>query len=261
MRQSISYHLQKTWDIQSPLLYRYLAKEFTDAFFNDGILRLSSFNNFSQHSDEQRNDSLEGYGKIIFKTPDGEEYPFEVRSPLNSYIFCTSTLYCEAIAEDFKTNSGFRINNIIGFVEAVSKNIPYFSGGTEGGCIYLPSKTIEVEVPNDFFNDMSSSNSDEIVNKANDIISDVSDLYFIKSNSYRSQCEYRLAWHSSSETDSYIDIKCPEAIQFCTRFEDLRVEKEDFSEYKIRSGFYLRSGSGGPSISKMAFKAPNLKRK
>lgn len=41
--------------------------------------------------------------------------------------------------------------------------------------------------------------------------------FFIKDRRFATQAEYRLIWHSSQEIAPYIDIACPEAVQFCTR--------------------------------------------
>lgn len=47
------------------MVYRYLDKELVNAFFNEGKLRLSSFNKFRKHSDEHRGDKDEGENLII----------------------------------------------------------------------------------------------------------------------------------------------------------------------------------------------------
>lgn len=241
MRQSFHFQLNRSWDIQSPMLYRYLEKKFTDEFFTDGSLRLSSFSNFANHVDEQRNDSEEGYGLVIMNAPDGSKVELSAANGLNSYIFCTSTLYCEDIANDFKTDSGFRINNILGFVDAISKKIPYFSGGAEGSCIYLPDKVLELEVDQEIMNDvMHKTRSGDSYGAIQKCIQYTKDLYFLKMLKYRSQCEYRLMWNSGSETNSHIDIKCPEAIQFCTNFEDLKVEKNLHTKKFKKNGCYVR---------------------
>jgi hypothetical protein len=40
---------------------------------------------------------------------------------------------------------------------------------------------------------------------------------FIKHSRYAQQCEYRILWASNQNVDSFIDIKVPEARQFCRR--------------------------------------------
>jgi hypothetical protein len=47
------------------------------------------------------------------------------------------------------------------------------------------------------------------------------DLFFLKSDVYAHQNEYRLLWLSRHDVTGHIDIVCPEARQFCTRFEDM----------------------------------------
>jgi len=59
---TLNIQFVRPWTILRPRLYRYLPSKWVDAFFHDGSLRLSSFNEFSKHTDEQRADPQEGRG-------------------------------------------------------------------------------------------------------------------------------------------------------------------------------------------------------
>ncbi len=48
------------WTVVTPEPYRCLEKQWVEAFFADGTLRLSSFARFAEHEDEQRRDENEG---------------------------------------------------------------------------------------------------------------------------------------------------------------------------------------------------------
>ena len=59
------------WSNRSPRVYRFLEKQYVEAFFRTGALRLSSFARFSKHTDEQRLDGNEGTVSIVYSPPGG----------------------------------------------------------------------------------------------------------------------------------------------------------------------------------------------
>jgi hypothetical protein len=48
--------------------------------------------------------------------------------------------------------------------------------------------------------------------------------YFIKQSRHAQECEYRLLWATSQTVEPFVDIKVPDARQFCTRIVPLTVE-------------------------------------
>lgn len=46
------------WNICTPSLFRFLDKEYVNAFFKDGTLRISSFAQFRKYKDVQSQDSI-----------------------------------------------------------------------------------------------------------------------------------------------------------------------------------------------------------
>jgi len=66
------------------------------------------------------------------------------------------------------------------------------------------------------------------IGKSSQVISGIlgDDLYFTKLLKYSNQNEYRILWNVHSKSQTFIDIRCPEAIQFCTQFSDLVDEVE-----------------------------------
>ena len=234
--QTISIPLVNEWRIRRPYLYRYLEKQYVDEFFETGKLRLSSFNAFSKHKDEQRMDGSEGHGIVTNVNTEGKgQTIFSVMGQgSNCYVLCSATLYHEEIAKDFGTDSGFRINNTLLFASTLSRYIPGFLSGIEGLCNYLPRRSIVHNMDAIDIESMrispESKNLDmgKMMQATSKIAGD--ELLFLKLNRYSSQNEYRLLWHVSGGIDSHIDIICPEARQFCTRFEDLEAEKEYVSD-------------------------------
>lgn len=229
---SLSVQLTNEWKIRRPQIYRYLEKEFVDEFFETGRLRISSFNTFSQHGDEQRNDGKEGKGTVIHTNHEGDGQTFmaAIGQGHNAYVLCGATYYSDEIAKDFNTNSGFRINDLIAFSHAISRYIPGFRGGIEGPCLYQSQRTLSRDMGKIDLDDykISEDSNNLDMNKMMGSVFQMAgdDLFFLKEITYAKQSEYRLLWFTPSEVDSHIDIVCPDAIQFCTKFEDLYGDKD-----------------------------------
>jgi hypothetical protein len=210
------------WRIKRPFVYRYLDRQYTDQFFEDGTLRLSSFSMFSKHLDEPRKDSGEGWASIVHRTLEGggQAVIGLTRQGLDAYVLCGSTVYSPELSEVFKANSGFRINDTTAFAHAIARHIPQFMYGCEGLCQYVSQRIVLRDMGSI---DLSMSNQ-EMMTFLNQAAGD--DLLFLKNQKYTRQSEYRLLWFHTGETRDYIDIKCPDARQFCTKFDGMIAELE-----------------------------------
>ena len=113
----------------------------------------------------------------------------------------------------------------------MSRYVPGFNGGMEGACHYLPKRVIDRDMGHIDIEGMrvspDSKNLDmgKMMRTMFGLAGD--DMFFLKNTRYASQNEYRLLWNTFNNVVGHIDIICPEARQFCTRFEDLRIEKSD----------------------------------
>jgi len=227
---SISVQFVSEWRVRRPHLYRYLEKRFADEFFRTGALRLSSFAHFSSHADEQRLDDSEGKGILshVNSEGDGQTLIAAMSQGQDAFVLCTSLIYSDELAKAFNTDSGFRVNDIFAFANAISRHVSGFTVGLEGACLYLKKKVLDRDMGcidiDSWRTDASAPNLDmgrmaqTLLNIAGD------DLYFLKSLRYASQSEYRLLWLTSGQMSPFVDIVCPEARQFCTPFQNLRTE-------------------------------------
>jgi len=229
----VSIPLAREWKIKRPFVYRYLDRCFVDSFFETGELRLSSFASFAQHVDEQRLDSREGDGVVFQINSEGSGQTIAARicQGRNAFVLCGATCFRTKLAGDFCTDSGFRIDNTVAFADVVSQYVPGFCMGIEGPCHYSPKRMLVRDIGAVEFD---SLRADEDTNKVDlqklmKLVSKIAgdDMFFLKSEKYAHQNEYRLMWHTPHEVAGYIDIVCPEARQFCTRFEDLVAETVD----------------------------------
>lgn len=227
-QQEIVQGFGRPWSLRRPYLYRYLEKPYVDQFFKDGSIRLSSFNRFAGHADEHRADPEEGFCHVTHTNSEGTGQTIIAAMSFGrrAFVLCGSTHFDEGLKSTFECDSGFRINDTTKFAECVAFHIPGFSGGIEGPCHYLPVRSVTRDLgPQDLERFKSSTGgrpSPELLGFMNQVAG--AESLFIKHKSYASQSEYRLLWLAREDTPEYIDIKCPEARAFCTRFEDLRDE-------------------------------------
>ena len=174
-------------------------------------------------------DVNEGKGTIFNINYEGEGQTFVAKVGLggNAYVLSTSTLYSDELAKAFKTDSGFRIDNILGFTMAISRYVPGFIGGLEGPCFYQTARAIERHSDRINLDSMRASPGSQNVDLGKMMQTTASlagvDLFFLKEIKYVHQHEYRLLWFVNKQADTYLDIVCPEAAKFCTRFEELRI--------------------------------------
>lgn len=224
-QQPISVSFIREWRIKRPYLYRYLDKKFVDDFFKTGDLRLSSFKEFSKHPHELCRDKEEGSGTVVHKNSKGKGAMFtaQMSQGHESYILCSSTVYHKQIAKKFGANSGFRINDISSFANAISAYLPGFMFGMEGQCQYFPERVIYGDVGEINLEKMKDSEGNLDIREMLGLVSIAAgdNLFFLKQDDYLDEYEYRLIWNTADKTEDFIDIKCPGAVQFCTRFEDL----------------------------------------
>lgn len=223
----IAVTLGSEWSIRRPFVFRYLDRSFVDRFFYNGTLRLSSFSAFSKHEDEERLDTSEGMG--ILENVDHEDEGQTIFAVMgqghDAYVLCGSTIHSSNLAQAFQADSGFRINDPTAFGVAVAQSIPGFRAGLEGACIYTDGKIVKRQAGKLDLDSMRVSPERKeldmgklfgsIFGMAGD------DLYFLKNQKYQHQAEYRLLWAVNGLHRDFIEIQCPDAVQFCTRFEDL----------------------------------------
>ena len=207
----------RPWEIRTPTLTRYLEKEFTDAFFKEGRLRISSFKNFRKHADENRGDFAEGSASMQISTPMGS-HAISAINGQEAYVLCAGTVESASMETSFQTQDGFRILKPLSFADAISGHIPGFIGGMEGLCHYKDSLLIAKAEPENFPPPDAFASIEEWSQQHDSFVGNhAKEAFFLKHIKYSHQGEYRFIWFASGAEKEYIDIVCPEAIQFCQR--------------------------------------------
>jgi hypothetical protein len=219
---SLNFQFQRPWSILRPRLYRFLESQYVDAFFKDGSLRLSSFEQFSKHPDEQRRDTQEGFGHRVGFGPNLTISTMHGRGR-DCYVMCGTIHNTENARSLFPQYNGcIAIDNITAFAGAVSTKIP-FAGGLEGLAIYQDSTTIMKALgdatPQDILQKYKNPDGTVRMEMLQDAMNTLGgpEEFFLKHSRYAAQCEYRVIWSTGQTVSPFIDIKVPEAIQHCRK--------------------------------------------
>jgi hypothetical protein len=206
------------WHIRPLRTFRFLEKQHVDDFFNNGKLRLSSFSKFRQHKDEIRGDDREGSGWYLAnyhsETGRGQSFGAKLSTGINAYIICTSQINNKDAFIDCHYDSGFLIKDIFSFAIEISRAIPFFRAGMQGQCFYVDDPTIHIDLGKFDIDSLSPEERQIKQNEFDEKRKQDTDIFFMKLLKHKDQEEYRILWFAD-KADDYIDILCPNALQFC----------------------------------------------
>jgi hypothetical protein len=218
--QTLTMNFGRQWSIVRPRLYRHLEAKYVEGFFSDGSLRLSSFAHFAQHPDEQLRDTAEGIGS---RFGIGSQATIAMVSGRgrDCYVLCATLHNTEGVRKQFgHSNACIAIDDILGFANAISLKLPYFTQGFEGPVIYQDETAI--------FKNIGAAAAEELMGRYRnpdgtlrmEMLQDMAGMggieeYFIKHSRHAQECEYRLLWATSQTVEPFIDIKAPDARRFC----------------------------------------------
>lgn len=202
---------------------KFMMKEHVDAFFEDGTLRLSSFETFCKHPDEQVHDHLEG--KIAMQGPIADGGHFSALGALGTehYVFCTTHNPKRIVMRKFGYDDGFRITNIRAFGNAVKACIPGCESVIAGPCEYSD----DLVLPNPNIHMPSIEGVADADAKFAELQQWSAALhgnrpFFRKRTMFRHQEEFRFIWFANGTRHEHLFIKCPEARQCCKRIVPMR---------------------------------------
>ena len=206
-----------------PMVFRYLEHQWVDEFFNEGKLKLSSFNKFHQHKDEQRGDKSEGNSFIVGNSSNLSMYSV-VSHGRDAFVLSTSLAYTDGLKKDFNVNDCFVIENPLAFANAIASKVPEYKGLLFGPCLYQENKIIKRTVPAFDMESLKNEDTEDGLdfNKmmALSNLAGGNDVFFAKTIKHIHQHEYRFLWFVwMDEVPEFIDIVCPEAISYCKRIE------------------------------------------
>jgi len=214
----VGVHVPQPWNVVSPKVVRYENEEWIEAFFDDGSLRLTSFKKFATYGDEARGDAMEGFGSPLGFTNSGQTIGVVMRQGMDAYVLCASHRLDEALRVEFERNSAFLIVDPVGFGLSIASVLPGFMYGFEGSCRYAAERGIRRRINADMeaYRQPDGSISMDFMQSVGAQLGGP-ELMLLKRKKYTAQQEYRLVWMTHGEAQEHIDIKCPDARQFCRR--------------------------------------------
>jgi hypothetical protein len=218
---TLTLNFTRQWSIVRPRLYRHMEAKYVDSFFNDGSLRLSSFEQFAKHPDEKLRDTGEGKG-VRYGLGSQATIALVGGRGMDCYVLCATLHNTEGVRRQFgHSDACIAIDDILGFANAISLKIPFFTHGFEGPVIYQDETTIKRNI--------GAVKAEELIERYKnpdgtvrmDMIQELAQMtggieeYFVKYSRHAQECEYRLLWATGGNVEPFIEIKVPGAIRFC----------------------------------------------
>ncbi len=245
--QSLQFGLPRLWELKIPPVIRYLERKYVEEFFRTGQLMLTTYGQCQTHECNVRRDTHEGKASFSLKLDSLGMSGGGIQTVgWQSYMLCTSLCESKKLLERFNVDSYFRITNVLGFLDAISKRVPGCGSGKIGSCIYrdgdafgkpLPFKEIPPNI------DTSNNSEKPMLAPVEFEMSD--EPYFIKSDLFAIETEFRFIWGVPYDVKGPIKIECPEAIEFCepdTPVSDMY--KKPHNSRDIRSSVLMSSFGG-----------------
>lgn len=182
-------------------------KEHVDAFFNEGRIRLGTYEDFRTQGNAEVRDHQEGFASVVGVGHSITAFGTFQRAD-DSYIFCTFSGNPDIkVIDQFGYDDQFLINDVFGFCEAINASI----GSTSmsfGTCVYCEYKVLVGRLNPMFDSTRIDHRTAELAGEA---------THYVKPVRYSHQNEFRMVWRMRRPVSKPIIIKCPEAIQFCSR--------------------------------------------
>ncbi len=194
-----------------PPLRREMAAEYLDAFLADGSLRLSSFETFRKHPNEQRRDVQEGLYAVQLAAPNGGTTSILGSIGQQAYVISASlsTAPLSAATPALLIIDGLR------FADAVARQIPEYLEGADGLCDYndemLSRQDARPLIPPSDGEDLQRWWAEANRRTFEHIVPAI----FRKVKRFEEEQEYRFLWLARGEPRPFLSIKCPAALEFC----------------------------------------------
>jgi len=215
--ESMQFGLPRPWELKLPPVIRYIERKFVEDFFRTGQLQLTTYRKCQEHECKIRRDSNEGKANFSLEFEQFGMSGGGIQTVgWQSYMLCTSLTESRKLSERFAVDSYFKINDILRFLDAISRRILGCGAGKIGTCIYKDEHALSRplqfrSIPSDV--SQSPNSQGPVLSPVHFEMSD--EPYFIKSEIFAVETEFRFIWHVPYDVDKPKIIECPEAIQFC----------------------------------------------
>jgi len=207
--------------VLTPPVYRSMACNYVDLFFERGNLRISSFRQFAKHPDELHRDADEATAMVTSIPVGGLQGTVFLERNNNALILCASVRSDQQSFTGQRYDGCLRIDRTREFATAVARRISGVVEVIEGFCIYSDKRILTKHVgpvsPADVQDDGNPNLMSQQKLQAFAARFDGPTRFFMKELRHEKESEYRIIWLLDHEAPDYLDIECREAIQFCTR--------------------------------------------
>lgn len=215
----ITTQVGAAWHIRTPYVYRILPEEYVDEFFDSGKLRISSFNQFSKHDDEDKGDKQEG--KYILVGIGTKQTVYAVTSHgSDAFVLCGAQIFNNDLSKRFNSNSAILIKDSTAFGATILRQIAGFKFGMEGPCVYKDGP-IECDIGDFELDQLKTDAPDQNLdlNKMGGFLLNMagSEVFFRKRERYAPHLEYRWIWLTDKKVPDYLEIYAPDARQYCEK--------------------------------------------
>ena len=213
---AITLQLGQPWSVITPTVYRYEDRQWVDAFFETGAIRLSSFAKFRSYEDEIRGDRREGTAVCRGVGPDGSDHLTLQSQGTTAAILCCSQRLDRELMEAFGRDAAFAITNTVGFAREIARQLPGYLNGIEGSCIYRNRAVINRRIGLNI-EDYRRNDGTLDMQMISDVNREVggAELLLLKQEKYAVQQEYRFVWELDRLTSEHVDLIAPNARQYC----------------------------------------------
>ncbi|OEK01864.1 hypothetical protein BFP97_10205 [Roseivirga sp. 4D4] len=182
-------------------------KEHIDSFFKDGTLRLGTFKDYQKSENEEIGDKSEGCLLVIGRNSKRTGIA-HISSGFNNFVFCCFDGEADqTLVGKFDYDDYFFIDNPNGFAQAIADRLPC-PNIYRSRCVYRNDKVLVGTPPPNFNFYKMSHELRNLVNWGQ---------YFIKPVRFSHQKEYRFIWELDEDIDEPFLMKCPEAVEYCSR--------------------------------------------
>lgn len=198
-------------------VYRYMKEQYVDEFLSSGKLRLSSFEAFAKHPDEDMRDANEGFHTLAAAGRDSTMY---LVSRHGGVCFVASASYRGPwVPSSLSQNRAcLEIRNPLLFATAIAKALNDCNAAVVGACSYVHQRSTLLEVPGYNFNEAHQLGGLAVIQQEAEALLQYRPM-FMKPARFQDEQEFRFVWRMDRPVPETMDIVCLDARAFCRKVD------------------------------------------
>ncbi|MER8532105.1 hypothetical protein NKH61_05235 [Mesorhizobium sp. M1005] len=215
----LQVQMQRPLTIFVPPLRRILPRQYVDAFWAGGVLRLSNFATFAKLDGASQRDSTEGHATIVQNDKESDR-SYMAHSSIGQNAYVLSFTSRTRLPEEFG-DAAMEIIEPIGFCGDIANMIPGCTSAMIGPCIYVDEKVLSSGGPVPSVEDFRLGDGSTNLS-LNKVMAHFQSLqgpqsYFLKDRVYEDQSEFRMIWETISVVNDPLLINVPSLMNHCKK--------------------------------------------